>query len=47
MQLEISWIISNITYSNEHDIFYMYQDKFGLINFLNQVLISNDLQLID
>ena len=47
MVLEISWIISHFTYSNEEVISYLYTPQYGLINFLNQALISSDNQLID
>lgn len=47
MVLEISWIISHFTYSNEEVISYLYTQQYGLINFLNQALVSGDNQLID
>ena len=47
MILEMSWIISNITYSNEEVIKILYNPQHGLVNFLNQALLSGDSWLID
>ena len=42
MILEMSWIISHFTYSNEEVIKFLYKPQYGLIQFLNQALISGD-----
>jgi len=47
MQLEMSWVISILAYSNENDNLKLYQNEYGLINFMNSVLEGKDLQLID
>ena len=47
IQLEMSWVIANLAYSNENDINIMFQQQYGLINFFNRVLEGADLQMID
>lgn len=45
--LEMSWIVSNFTYSDEETIKILFYPQYGLIEFLNKVLASRDNQLID
>jgi hypothetical protein len=42
MQLEMAWVISIIAYSNENVIWKMFENQYGLVNFLNLVLMGND-----
>jgi hypothetical protein len=47
MKLEATWILTNIGYADEAEILLLFDDRYSIINHLNQILQGNDIQMID
>ena len=46
-KLEAAWILSNLSYGDAEDLEYMLSGLFGVIQFINKVLVDHDFQMID
>ena len=47
LQLESTWILSNISFGDVNDIKIMLSPKYRIFEYMNRILESTDLQMID